>query len=144
MGITIPTEEYFKDGTWGHDGTQWRKLPLTWGYTDRWHEVVAVANAAAGTNDLLTTAVPAGEVWILQTADCYNANSVSGQSIAPTDGATVTILVQAVAVVVACITVTGFCHIALREGDQIRARFTGCILNDTLSLRVWGYKMAVT
>ena len=34
-GPTAPAEAHFDKGSWGWDLTQWRKLGLLWGYTDR-------------------------------------------------------------------------------------------------------------
>ena len=75
-GITNPTEEYFKDGGWGWDGTQWRKLNLTFGYYDRYAEKQEGINVPAGTQTFNFATVPANEVWVITafTAYCSTAN----------------------------------------------------------------------
>ena len=65
-GITDPTEEYFKDGLWGWDGTQWRKLSLLFGYSGPYSENPSNLNLPAGTSNLAGSTVPAGEVWVVQ------------------------------------------------------------------------------
>ena len=65
-GITDPTEEYFKDGLWGWDGSRWRKLSLLFGYSGPYNETVNNTNVPAGASDLVGSTVPAGEVWIVQ------------------------------------------------------------------------------
>ena len=65
-GITNPTEEYFKDGIWGWDGTQWRKLSLLFGYSGPYSEAPYNTNLPAGVSNLAGSTVPAGEVWVVQ------------------------------------------------------------------------------
>ena len=64
-GITDPTEEYFKDGLWGWDGTQWCKLNLLFGYSGPYSEYASNTNLPAGISDLAGSTVPAGEVWVV-------------------------------------------------------------------------------
>ena len=64
-GITNPTEEYFKDGTWGWDGTQWRKLSLLFGYSEAYSEISYNTNLPAGISYVAGSTVPAGEVWVV-------------------------------------------------------------------------------
>lgn len=64
-GITDPAEAYFKDGQWGWDGTQWRKLPLVFGYSGLLGILVSDTDLAAGSVHLPTSTVPAGYLWIV-------------------------------------------------------------------------------
>ena len=64
-GITDPTEEYFKDGCWGWDGTQWRKLSLLFGYSGPYSEVSSNTNLPAGISYVTGSTVPVGEVWVV-------------------------------------------------------------------------------
>ena len=64
-GITDPTEEYFKDGTWGWDGSRWRKLNLLFGYSGPYNEYEGNTNVPAGTSDLVGGTIPAGEVRVV-------------------------------------------------------------------------------
>lgn len=143
-GITNPAEEYFKDGVWGWDGTQWRKLNLTWGYADRWSEQVIELNASAGTNSLLTTAVPAGYVYILQAASVRDVNTAATREAIMAFNGSVAywLMVKDTATVNMPYMWQG--EIVLKAGDQVRGYFEGCALNDDLYLQCWGYKMRVS
>jgi len=69
-GITDPSEQYFKDGLWGWDGSQWRKLPLVWGYSEDYSEKVVESDVPAGSVTIDLSTVPAGEVWVIQRFLC--------------------------------------------------------------------------
>lgn len=143
-GPTIPTEAHFDKGSWGHDGTEWRKFSLLWGYSDRWAETVSELNAVVGTNNLYTAAVPAGYVYVLQGADCINVNSACTREIGPAAPGSLLILVQDAGALAGTVTMTGPCEVVLKEGDVVKSSFVGCTAGDDLYLRVWGYKMRVT
>jgi hypothetical protein len=64
-GITDPAEGYFKDGLWGWDLTQWRKLPLLFGYSDAWADSTVNNDLDAGANNVDLTAVASGYVVVL-------------------------------------------------------------------------------
>ena len=63
-GITNPTEEYFKDGLWGWDGTQWRKacIPL-WYRTTYFEDLGGTATSTDWSK--YSTAVPTGYVYVV-------------------------------------------------------------------------------
>lgn len=128
---------------YGWDGSNWRKLPIVWGYSDRWAQRVYVENATAGTNNLNTTDVPAGEVWVLQAMASKNENKdVAMDYTAVFNGTQVKLKVHSLPGVNTWVTLfpIGIC---LKEGDNARCRFLSCNLNDDLYLDVWGYKMKV-
>ena len=143
MGITNPGEEYFKNGGWGWDGSQWCKLPLVWGYSDCYAELLTEDNAVAGNNYLAGTTVPAGEVWVVTCFSMWNANTVTlATSGGIYDGAT-TISVHSELSPAAGETVEWNGFICLKEGDRMRASFFTCALNDNIRATFLGYKMAV-
>jgi len=144
VGPTNPAEAHFDKGMWGWDGSVWRKIPLLLGYTDRWVEAVVNASADAGINILYTAAVPAGYVYVLNAAYCYNETSTSGQDIGPYGNSISVLVVQAAAVPANSVTVTGLCNIVLKAGDKVRIRFTACTAGDSLVGRVWGVKVKVS
>lgn len=142
-GITNPSEEYFKDGVWGYDGSVWRKLPLVFGYTDNIIVLIADYDADAGQNDLTYGPVPAGEIRILNYVSYRNEN---------TAGQPVTLYcVQGIYWVVLSLTpivVAGTWYfwsgsIILKEGDKFVCRFRNCAAHDNIYLDVIGYKMSV-
>ena len=127
----------------GFDGSNWRKLQQLWGYTDRWVETVSELNAGAGANNIFTAAVPAGYVYVCNLCDCFNNTSASTRLLGATDGTNNVILTQEAGIAAGGITISGYCWVVLKEGDQMRARFTGCTAGDDLYLRVWGFKMKI-
>jgi len=143
MGITHPGEPYFKDGVWGWDGTQWRKLSLVWGYSDTYAEDELDDDADAGTNSYSFATVPTGEVWMIQSYVMRNLNSICDMLFRAFHPAGVMILdFQGNAV-------AGHCYLcratplALPPGSYLAPRFTGCTAGDQLRVYAWGYKMAI-
>lgn len=142
-GPTDPVEAHFDKGTWGWDLTQWRKLPMLWGYSDRYAERLSDTTMPAGNSNLTGTAVPAGEVW-----------RVTGLALLR-DGATCTqmrvhvnyggTIIEPVNVLNPTANqlypfVTDF---TLKAGDYLYCRYYGMTLNDDAYLHIWGYKMAI-
>lgn len=127
----------------GYDGSAWQKLPLLWGYSDRWFERVSDTDATAGTNTLDTAAVPAGYVYVVQGIATLNLSTVvtHRQGLRP---GTYDMILQRTTGVGAGVTLPLFpVGIALKEGDTVRARFYGCTAGDDIHLSVVGYKMAI-
>jgi len=76
-GITDPTEEYFKDGIWGWDGSQWRKLGLALWYSAPLTE--SLGGTATGTTyTKYSSAVPAGSVYVVNAISIRNLTRASG------------------------------------------------------------------
>ena len=143
-GITDPTEEYFKDGTWGWDGTQWRKIGLLFGYYDRLAGKTVNDNATAGTNIVDSATVPAGELWVVQLIAGLNLNTAvtSIRLILVAGSISCGLLDEVPAAANRWVTWTG--EIVLKEGDKIQAAFLGCTAGDDIILIWWGYKVATT
>ena len=143
-GITNPTEEYFKDGIWGWDGSQWRKLGLLFGYYDRLAAQVVNTSAAAGTNMLTGTAVSAGEIHVIQAIAAIDYNSTTTRIYVSATGGVITIPLADEYSVAAEHWVIKTVNIVLKAGDCLNCIFYGCTAGDDLYLRWWGYKMKVT
>ena len=143
-GITNPGEEYFKDGLWGWDGAQWRKLALLFGYTDRYADQTVNTSAAAGTNALVLTTVPAGEVWVVFSIAAFDANSATTTILTGARLGAVEHYLTSKATPAASELVLWTGQIVLKAGDYLFGVFYGCTLNDDLYLTACGYKMKVT
>ena len=128
---------------YGWDGAAWRKLPLIWGYSDRYAETVSNLSAVAGVNILLGTVVPPGQVWVVQSIAASDNTSVAGTLTLEVFGAAVEGMVKYDAALVAGAQTVWTGNIVMLENDRVRAVFTGCTLNDDLYLRTWGYKMRI-
>jgi len=142
-GITDPTQEYFKDGGWGHDGTQWRKLPLLWGYSDVWRERLWELNPLTIEYRLYMTVVPTGEVWVAKHAITVDINTVCTRHLIQVyDGAKFfdTIAAESPA---AGIPQNYHLDIVLKAGDQLAVIFVGSAVGDDLYFFTQGYKMVI-
>ena len=143
-GITNPTEEYFKDGTWGWDGTQWRKQGILFGYRATVNESISNTNANAGINALNSATVPAGELWIIQLIGAMNVNTACSRIAffvyrTPTE---YPVLDQVTCTANVWVTWAG--NVVLKTGDYLKAYFLGCTAGDDIYLRYLGYKVSVT
>lgn len=143
MGIRNPTEEHFERGLWGYDGTQWRKLRMLWGYSDRYAEEKTTAAPSDASHNLGTTAVPAGEVWVVESLVAYFVGgTVAAIWGGPNDGSTTARFFYSATVVQNTVySLLG--PYVLKEGDSIIARFVSCVGVTGIYLTVWGYKMAI-
>jgi len=130
-------------GSYGWDGSAWRKLPLVWGYYDRWAENLGGTQSNAGTYTKLTTAVPPGYVYTLQFLTVRDVSSApSVITIELSDGASVYTLKRD-ASPARYEPVNWIGEIALKEGDSVRVRLTGCGDGDTIEAVAWGHTMKV-
>jgi hypothetical protein len=142
-GVTNPTEEYFKDGGWGHDGARWRKDNLTWGYYDHLAEQQVNLAAGAGNNILAFTVVPAGEVWVVTGVSVLNVNT-SVDVDARFNTPAVNVVVYHWAAIPLATWVSSLpLNIVLKAGDNMQAWFNPCVAGDDIYAAIWGYKMKV-
>jgi len=141
---TSPAEQYFGRGQWGHDGTQWRKLRLLFGYTDTLRIRKVEANAVAGTNVLESSAVPAGEIWVVSLVRGWDAISAVGTSNigVVTGGVNYPLDDQVAPAAGADARFTG--SLVLKEGDKLRFTVWGATAGDVLYLIGLGYEMGVS
>jgi len=143
-GITNPAEPYFKDGTWGWDGTRWRKLPMVWGYSERYANYQVSANVTAGDHSLTFTSPAAGEVVVILGVHAWDSQTVITR-IELTQfsySASAHLMCKASPVIDEGLNFVG--QVVLEEGDGLRVDFTGCALNDDIRGFAWGYVMKVT
>lgn len=144
FGPVVPSEEYFDKGVWGYDGSQWRKLAMLWGFSDRWVGQASNLSAGAGVNYLELAAVPSGEVWTAYVAAALNVNTNPAAIsfgikigvdrfyfwVVPTPGANVYAAFDK--------------PMVFKAGDIPSVAIEGCTALDDIYARWWGYKMAVT
>ena len=142
--VTDPSDPYFKDGNWGWDGTQWRKLNLVWGLYEQYYEEEGNPDADAGTNTLDFSTVPPGEVWIITAASAVDVDSAA---------LVVGFILQGTGkygylankVPIAANEICAFqCNWILEPGDNLRAYFLGCTALDDIRAYANGYKMQIT
>lgn len=117
---------------------------LIFGYTDRYLEFVQNLNAAAGSNVLRGTAVPADEVWVVTSMLCFNSNNAcTAVDMGVYDGSLDYFAVRVKALAKAT-PLYIHPHLVMKEGDQASTTLRGCTLNDNIYLHVLGYKMKLT
>jgi len=143
-GITNPTEEYFKDGAWGWDGTQWRKLALLWGYTERYAENLGGTKSGDGTYEQSGTVVPSGEVWVVECISLYNHSGARGAIALQVNDGTTNYAVTRNLTPVQYELVSFIGRLTLEAGDKVLVQQSACLDGDVLRGVAWGYKMAVT
>jgi len=142
-GITNPAEEYFKDGQWGWDGTQWRKSALPFGYTAQVLAQVLVASAAGGTNILTGSGPSTGEIWCITAMEMHDATTgVTSARLGVLSGG-VYYWAATCAALAAAVGFSWSGSIYLVNGDVVVGRLDGCTAGDALYLNYLGYKMAV-
>ena len=143
-GITNPTEEYFKDGTWGWDGTRWRKANIFLNYYDRYADYISDVDVTAGNHDENMTAVPAGYVYVVLAVSAYCSTATPTLILLKVMMGAIDISIKLGSPVVEWVPVIFTGQLVLKAGDYICGRFLGCGLHDDLYLRACGYKVAIS
>lgn len=143
MGPKNPAEEYFERGLWGYDGTQWRKLALLWGYTDRWIEAVEDAANGGANATILTTAVPPGYVYVLEGIHAYHDAAAAKDLAVYLYGDSTILYLYPQASTDPDVYFTWDGRITLGEGDRVGAIAYAAGVGKKVYLAVWGYKMGV-
>ena len=140
-GITDPTEEYFKDGLWGWDGTQWRKAGLPLWYGGQIVQQIVNINAAAGYAELAGNTVPAGEIWVIQVAGAVDINSALSRVLIYCLADEIPVTLAEEYSVSANHWVIVYPQIVIAPGDHLVALFYGCTAGDDIYFRYAGYKV---
>ena len=109
----------------------------------RLSERVADTSAGAATETVESTAVPTGELWVVESILAYNASStVTRISLNAHDGTTAMMLDLA-----ASPTAYTPCkyhgELVLQAADKIQAVYVGNTNLDLLRFYIWGYKLYV-
>ena len=129
---------------WVHDGTNWQKLGLLFGYNDTYQERVA-QTGAAGSHYLSSTAVPSGYIYVITNIWCRNINTNVNISIFKDINDTryeIDVITQIA--ISDGVKARMYQPIYLKEDDKITVYFFDCVANDPLRLCVQGYKMKIS
>lgn len=130
-------------GIMGWDGSAWRKLPLVWGYYDRWSENAADVASGGGHATAVTTAVPAGYIYILHVLSFFHNAGVAKTTAAWVSDGTVFVTLAPSASTASGVPREYHANIVLKAGDTISAYVSSPGDGKYVSLSVWGYKMKV-
>lgn len=130
-------------GSYGWDGSDWHKLPLMWGYTDRLFESLGGIKSGDGVYDVQSSAVPAGEIHVIQRVSLRNVSGSRGTMLfsTGTGGVWITLAWAATQPQFTPLMVAG--PIVIKAGDTIRVLQNNCLNGDVLEGGIWGYKMKV-
>jgi len=141
--ITNPTEIYFKDGIWGHDGTQWRRLNMLWGYYGAYAEHAENTSLPAGSSAVNMTLVSSGYVRVVDNIAfyCISATITAAWLQATIGGTTIVLSVQSAPT--SGIWYTLHPHVTLAAGDRILLGITGATEDDDAAIDACGYQMRV-
>jgi len=138
---TTPAD--LRTGAHGWDGAAWHKLPMVFGYSDRWAENAEGAATGAGNAVAVTAAVPAGYVYVLQQAEAFHDAAAAVELlVTPIAGALVCGLVHELAAA-AWVHYSWTGSLVLKAGDQIAATAAAPGDGKKVHLHTWGYKMKV-
>ena len=128
----------------GYDGTVWRKLPMLWGYTDRYLVSQQNVSDVAATYVVDLPAVDSGEVWRVLGVGVWR-DTVAGQY------ARLTVAVGVPGTDIEDIDVPAIGRfynnsreLVLRSGDNIRVQYIASVVGEIVITTAWGYKMKVT
>ena len=113
------------------------------GYNARYSESGSDLAAAGGNVNKYGTAVPAGEIWVLQAIYATDATTAIAVQLGVNSGAGFQILKRQLEAAAADdIFWTG--ELVLSEGDYCRVQFLATVAGDDLYWRFWGYKMKIS
>ncbi len=144
MGITDPTEQYFKDGGWHWTGSEWIGGGLAFEYAGQLLGQVYVASALAPWQYVFSDAVPPGEAWIATAMAIENVTSItSGRFLGVQQGGNEYWLgIDAGGVAGTAYAWSGF--LVLVEGAKLAGGINGCTVDDGVYFWYAGYKMRLT
>jgi len=143
-GITNPTEEYFKDGIWGWDGSQWRKLGISLSYHSQLSQSKTLTVSTGGTNTVSTDTVESSCLWIMQLVCAIDDNTLPTRLTICVNRNSVIYPLFDIIPSGANVWFAELLNFVLVPGDRVDATFFGCNVGDTLYLRVLGYKVGLS
>jgi len=130
-------------GEHGYVGGAWQKQPLALGYSARVKERVQATSTGAGTTGVNTTAVPAGELHVLNFFGALHSDPVARYMTCVVVGDGVEYNLQDFVSVVTYKTEGFVGMIVLSPGDYLRVVVTGLATGQTVYLNYWGYRVDI-
>lgn len=141
--VTQTTPADLTPGIEGWDGAAWRKLPLLWGYSDRYTELKSDVGVPAGDVDQLFSPVPEGEIWIVTSFAAYSGQAnVTAVSMEAMCGGNYLVLARD-PYTVANKHIAPFTPIILKEDDRLRVYWYAAAVGDSVVASANGYKMKI-
>lgn len=128
----------------GYDGSAWQKLPLLWGYTDRYTESIEHTKIGAASYNMWSSEVAAGVVRILNMSSSLDNTTAITHRHFLRDGTDNFQIETFAAQPINTWAVNPNVFYVLKEGDQQRIQFVSAADGDVLTGRWWGYEMAIS
>jgi len=128
---------------YGHDGTDWQKLTLLWGYSDVLAQSKTTASDGTSPTTVQSDVVPAGEIWVVTSYLCYHNDTVARQvnTVAYIDAISVNLNIDVAAGKFVAVPIAG--TIVLKAGDYLLGYGYALVAGKTINLQAAGYKMKV-
>jgi len=143
MGHTDPALPTFKGGTHGWDGTQWRKLPLVWGYTDRLAKLITHRMIEDATYWMEVYKCPAATVAVINITASVNASSTTTQQHWLYNGVDSLMIKVFSSPGAGTWCLNDNINYVLKTGDKLLIQFLAAAQDDDLWGEIWGYEMAI-
>ena len=143
VGITNPSEKYFKDGLWTFDGSVWRPQTQLFGVRDAVAEAVNVASAPTNPYTMSFTVVPAGEWHIVTFVSASNWTDASFTAIiiASINGVMLNLKRQDAITTGLQLEFNGW--VVLTPGDRMQIYFDNGAVGNNLKGWLAGFKMMI-
>ena len=138
----LETQVMSMGSSYGWINGAWQKNPLLFGYSGEKEIAVSNTSLAAGANDLDSTAVPAGEIWVITHVAMSYVGTAPTHIEAKTVGASAIMLFRQLAPVTTVVYDRQGWWI-MEEGDLLRCTVAGATLNDDLYLWATGFKVDI-
>lgn len=121
-------------GNYGWINANWQKDPLRLGYSGDASAQVEDTNASSGTNTLLSSAVPAGEIWILEAVAGADISNAPARILLGANVNGVGVYFDRDENPVTSVYSGWSGAITLAEGDQVAVQFHGVTAGDTIRM----------
>ena len=143
LGITNPTEKYFKDGQWTFDGTVWRPQNQLLAYRDVVRQTANDPSCPGGLVVFNLASVPTGEVWVIENVSLLcDTHTVTVMYLQIISGGIGYYVFSTVAPVVhQFYNFTG--QLTMKAADYLRASFLNPAVADYVSVTALGHKFLI-
>ena len=141
--ITNPKEEFFKNGSWIWDGSEWIKSGAIPGHIGAYFERQVDLTAAAGLNTFDFTVVPANQICVVTTFHAVNVTTATDyiDFFIYDDPYYFIIDSSRYDAVTRHLRWSG--HLYVPAGYMVRVNFCNSVLNDDIVADVTGYKLSI-
>jgi len=112
-------------------------------YHDQLFEKIFTLDAILGTNSLLGSVVPAGEIWNVTQVSFWNNSGSGNYAFVKAIFGADTLYVYSVPTYVIYIPQASPCDIYLKEGDKMSCDILNCSVGDDIYFTYAGYKMQI-